>query len=211
MTTTATRETAAVWPEALGRGAAPAASSASRLPSVLLATRLAVWLVARLSLGSDGASGWRAAAAGEGGGEGGEGGGDGGGDGGGGAAQRSPQSSQSVPTLQAAYSEPGPPSSQSPSAGYDVQLLAQHGGGGEGGAAGGGGRTHRGPQSSQSCPSTQKAYAEPGPPSSQAPSPARYSHALLHRSVPLPHGGSGGGADGGHGGSEPLGAAHVNL
>jgi hypothetical protein len=70
-------------------------------------------------------------------------------------ADRGPQSTQSVPRLQMAYSAPGPPSSQSPSE-ATVQV-SEH---------------NREPQSTQSVPRPQMAYSAPGPPSSQSPSEA---------------------------------------
>ena len=121
------------------------------------------------------------------------GGGDGGGDGDG-DCTRVPQSTQSVPKAHSENSEPGPPSSHSPSAANEGKAgqVFRHcdggdkggvggccgcgscGGGGDGGGGDGGGDGDctRVPQSTQSVPQAQWLCSEPGPPSSQSPSAA---------------------------------------
>lgn len=118
---------------------------------------------------------------------------------------RGPQSWQSVHGVHEPYSEPCPPSSQSPSE-WNWQVFMHvpepggpGGGGGEGGAGEGwcGGRggwraqlpATRGPQSSQSSQGVHWLNSEPGPPSSQSPSEAK-THVLRHSPPP---GGAGGG------------------
>ena len=113
-------------------------------------------------------------------------------------ACRGPQSLQSVANMHAAYSEPGPPSSQMPSLVYaqamglslvqTVELVVRRGGGG-------GGTLERGPQSEQSSPNEHAANSEPGPPSSQSPSDVNEHKASLEHSCRDP-GGSGGGGCG---------------
>ena len=120
-------------------------------------------------------------------------------------ASRGPQSSQSSQELHAAYSEPSPPSSQSPSPAKAHVLrhsaaAGRPGGGGDGLMDGGWIvsklQPERGPQSSQSVHTSHAPNSAPSPPSSQSPSPAK-AHVLTH--VPLP-GGPGGGGDGDGGG-----------
>lgn len=109
--------------------------------------------------------------------------------------QKPPQSVQSVPCTHAENSDPGPPSSQSPSSahGHGATPSAT-------GQAGGGELTpHLTSQSAQSAPSAQKSYSDPGPPSSQKLS-CRKAHASV-QTHPLGSGGRGGRAgDGGEGG-----------
>ena len=108
---------------------------------------------------------------------------------------RGPQSWQSVPIGQADHSEPGPPSSQSPSPTH-VHFWAESeqkkidpgtwggapGDGASGGDGGGDGTcTCRGSQSVQSSPYEHELYSAPGPPSSQSPSEAN-QHASSHKS-----------------------------
>jgi len=94
-------------------------------------------------------------------------GGDGAGDGpgnGGDDETCAPQSAQSVPTSQPAYSEPGPPSSQSPSPAHEHTLeQIEPGGATIGGLTAAGGEemdsvTYRVPQSAQSVPTAHSAY-----------------------------------------------------
>ena len=138
-------------------------------------------------------------------------------------ARRGPQSAQSVHAVQVVYSEPEPPSSQSPSEAKRHVLMhvpppGGAGGGGEGGCAGGDGGGYstpgdggvrgglgspaqlpgsRVPQSKQSLHAVQVVYSEPEPPSSQSPSEAK-RHVFRQR--PLPGGPGGGGAGKGGGG-----------
>ena len=114
--------------------------------------------------------------------------------------QRVEQSAQSVPDGQYDQSEPGPPSSHSPSSAYSPRppphmLLQQksgmdgggEGGGGDGGGdgggcGGGGGMVHRLGQSPQSEPRRHHAPVEPMPPSSQTPSRANSQLVVQHAS-----------------------------
>ena len=124
------------------------------------------------------------------------------------------------------YSEPGPPSSQSPSdnQGHDGASKQTEGatggarsdggglgGGGGGGGLGGGGveggegdRGCRGPQSAQSVPYWQSGCSAPGPPSSQTPSEAYVGipMQLLRQTYPGRSGGVGGSGGGGLGGGD---------
>ena len=122
----------------------------------------------------------------------------GGGGGGGGGSARPPQSLQSVDGGHAVYSEPGPPSSHSPSKVYEhsasssthapVDVYRGAAGGGEIAA------WLRAPQSVQSAPSTHAVNSEPAPPSSQSPSAVKWHVSAHSRRVP---GGTGGGGLGG--------------
>ena len=115
-------------------------------------------------------------------------------------ASRGPQSAQSWHALHVEYSEPAPPSSQSPSeANTHVLRQVPEPGGPGGGGEGGGGLAptvhepaSRGPQSAQSWQGPHDEYSEPRPPSSQSPSEAN-TH--VFRQVPEP-GGPGGGGEG---------------
>ena len=117
--------------------------------------------------------------------------------------QRLGQSSQSVPDAQYDQTDPGPPSSHSPSPAYSprpslppppphvfMQQKSGSRGGGEGGggdgggdgggSGGGGGTMHRLGQSPQSEPRRHHAPVEPMPPSSQTPSRAKAQVVVQH-------------------------------
>ena len=85
---------------------------------------------------------------------------------------RGPQSRQSVPHAQAAYSAPEPPSSQSVSEVWMHVLVQPTVTGSAGGAGGDATPGARGPQSLQSLPREHTLNSAPGPPSSQSLSEA---------------------------------------